>query len=196
MCCKLTGKHITEQEESCFISYRREPAPYLEQKFCPREADHHTLPRGRMGLVCLLHPEKISRHWRRTGDSKESQPAEIHMLSKGEKRRRRRKKELTAGDRMILFLLKEAKPFLPGMVLHLIFWWNILESTVSREVLVGKLRHPIATAFIIMNDQNKQAGNASLKFSDIYCDRHNYYWSGYKLCHFLLFSCWYYAIER
>lgn len=92
MCCKLTGKHITEQEESCFISYRREPAPYLEQKFCPREADHHTLPRGRMGLVCLLHPEKISRHWRRTGDSKESQPAEIHMLSKGEKRRRRKKK--------------------------------------------------------------------------------------------------------
>lgn len=29
-------------------------------------------------------------------------------------------------------------------------------------------------------DQNKLAGDDSLKFSEIYCDSHNYYSSGYK----------------
>lgn len=198
MCCKLIGKHITEQEESCFVSCRMEPAPYLEQKFHPREADHHTLPRGRMGPVCLLHPEKVSRHWRRREGSKESQPAEIRMLSKGKKKKGKEKIKgwLQKTAWFFLFLLKEAKPFLPGMVLRLIFWLHILESTVSKEVMIGKLRHPIATGFIIMNDQNKLAGNASLKFSVIYCDSHNYYSPGYKQCHLLLFPCWYYAIEH
>lgn len=91
---------------------------------------------------------------------------------KGE--RGKKKGGLTAEDRIILFLLKEVEPFLPGIMLHLIFWLSSLESTVSREMLTGKLRHPIATAFIIMNDRNKVAGNASLKSSDIYCDNHNY----------------------
>lgn len=51
---------------------------------------------------------------------------------------------------MILFLLKEEKLFHPRMVLHLIFWLNILECTVSREELSGKLKHSIVTFFIIM----------------------------------------------
>jgi len=59
-----------------------------------------------------------------------------------------------------------------------------------------KLSHPIATVFIIMNDENKLAVNASLKFSDTYCDSHNYYSSDYKQYHLFLFLCWCYAIEH
>lgn len=163
-CCELTWKHVAElNTKSNPVSLAAE---WSQQKLCPRQANCCSLPWAVWGGDQLA--SFILR--RSAGTEKMGQYRKLTR-----KNSEKKKKERINGRKEGDFICAERMQFRPGIILHLIFWLNILESTLSWEILKGKLRHLITIAFIIMNDCNKLAGNVCLKLPDIYYDSCNYH---------------------